>query len=120
LSSSEQYSDLSYVSIAAERLTIDVCSERETRHVWTAGELDMASVPWLEAELRRLLDGSGATVILDLSGLDFIDASGLHCLIRAARRSREAGRSLRFVRGSGEVDRVVRLSGVGGSLPFID
>jgi anti-anti-sigma factor len=120
LSSSDQQSDLTYVSIAADTLTIHIGPEFETAYVRLGGELDIASVPPLDAELRRLIDGPVATVIVDLSALEFIDASGLHCLMRAARRSRGATGTLHFIRGSGEIERVLHKSGVGRMLPMID
>jgi anti-anti-sigma factor len=120
LSTSEQHSDPSYLSIAADALTIHIGPEFETAYVRLVGELDIAGVPTLEAELRRLISGPVATVIVDLSGLAFIDASGLHCLMRAVRLSHGAPSTLHFIRGSGEVGRVMRLSGMSKTLPFID
>jgi anti-sigma B factor antagonist len=120
LSSSEQDSGLTYVSIAAQTLLIDIGPEFETAYVRLGGELDIASAPTLDAELERLIEGPVATVIVDLSALDFIDASGLHCLMRAARLSRRAHGTVHFIRGSGEADRLLRVSGAGKTLPMID
>jgi anti-anti-sigma factor len=44
------------------------------------GELDLASVPILEARLASLRD-TKAPVRLDFSKLEFIDSTGLHLLI---------------------------------------
>jgi anti-anti-sigma factor len=46
------------------------------------GELDLATIPELEDRLERLR-AEGTDVELDLSGLDFMDASGLHVIARA-------------------------------------
>jgi anti-anti-sigma factor len=45
------------------------------------GELDMATVPELEAALST----ATAPVVLDLAELSFIDSAGLHALVRYAR-----------------------------------
>jgi anti-sigma B factor antagonist len=55
-----------------------------------AGELDLAECAWLEARLAQAAR-AGASVRLDLSGLDFIDSSGLHVLIDACHAARRGG-----------------------------
>jgi len=47
------------------------------------GELDMASVPMLKAELERLPAGRGHA--LDLAELTFLDSSGLNALSQHAK-----------------------------------
>lgn len=46
------------------------------------GELDVATVPQLEQALDRALAGGGS-VVLDLSGLTFIDSRGIKLVLRA-------------------------------------
>jgi anti-sigma B factor antagonist len=65
-----------------------------------AGELDLADCAWLEARLAKAAR-AGASVRLDLSGLDFIDSSGLHVLIDACHAARRGGWRL-------EIDPVLR------------
>jgi anti-sigma B factor antagonist len=99
-------------------LTAHVGPERETCLVRLRGELDLASVPLLESELHRLLSTELSAVILDLDGLDFIDSTGLQCLLVAARRSQANGDHLRILPPRGEVERILELSGVGEALPI--
>ena len=106
--------------IAEGSLTIEVGPELETCLVCLAGELDLAGAPALERELERLLSGELQTVILDLEALEFIDSLGLQCLLRAARSSRANGDRLRVLRPTtGQVARVLELTGVGDVLPVI-
>jgi anti-anti-sigma factor len=49
------------------------------------GELDMASAPTLTAALAATVDGS--PVVLDVSGLTFIDSVGVGCLFGVWRRT---------------------------------
>jgi len=58
--------------------------------------------------------------IVDLSGLDFIDSTGLGALVQAHRSDREDGNRLRFLRGSAPVQRVMELTCLDRSLPFAD
>jgi anti-sigma B factor antagonist len=84
------------------------------------GDLDMEGAPALEETLIGLIDGGAAHVVVDLTGLEFIDSTGLQCLLRATEHARENGHTLRFRRGTGQVEGVMRLTRVGEMLPFVD
>jgi anti-sigma B factor antagonist len=76
--------------------------------VHVGGELDIATTPQLE----RTLDGSQArVVVLDLRELTFIDSSGIHAIVRAGIRARQAGRRLVLVRVPAHVIRMLTLTG---------
>jgi anti-anti-sigma factor len=47
-----------------------------------------------------------------------MDCSGIRVLVEADRRSRADGERIRLVRGGGQVDRVMRLTGVDEILPL--
>jgi len=58
-----------------------------------------------------MLDASDAQlVVLDLRELAFIDSCGMHAIIRAGIRAREAGRRLVLVRVPANVDRMLALT----------
>ena len=75
------------------------------------GELDLATVPLLQEHLDRAVRGRG-TVVIDLSGLRFIDSSGLRVLVRAERQLRASGGRLVLVRGPRAGRRVFELTGL--------
>jgi anti-anti-sigma factor len=78
------------------------------------GELDLASAPELERVLDAVIGGS-SVVIVELSGLTFVDCAGLRPLRRALRE----GGSLAQVRLSGArpfVQRVLEEAGLGNHL----
>jgi anti-anti-sigma factor len=84
------------------------------------GEFDLAGTEVAARELERAADGDVNEIIVDLSGLDFIDSSGLRVLCHAcARESRGADR-LRLLRGRGPVERIFKLTGLDATLPFAD
>lgn len=84
------------------------------------GELDLATAATLEAELQRVEAAEVRTIVLDLSGLTFMDSTGLRAILLADRRLREAGRRLCLVRGPRAVDRVFTLTGADRHLQFLD
>ena len=101
-------------------LTVGLEQDGEALVIRPVGELNTSSTPTLDAELRRAINDETPEVILDLSGLSFIDSSGLRMLLLVTAHSQANGDQLRMLRGSAPVERVIQLSGLEGSLPFTD
>jgi anti-sigma B factor antagonist len=59
-----------------------------------SGRLDASSVGEVRARLNSLIDTTTETVIVDLSGIDVIDVTGLGMLAGAHRRLERSGRRL--------------------------
>jgi anti-sigma B factor antagonist len=76
--------------------------------VRATGEIDAHSAP----NLAAALDAAGPTVRLDLSGVEFVDSSGLRVLIDAHQKLQAAGGSLTIVSPSDAVHRLLQISGV--------
>jgi anti-sigma B factor antagonist len=79
------------------------------------GRLDASSVGQVRASLDRLIDGGAGDVVVDMSGVDVIDVTGLGVLAAAHRRLERTGRQL-ILRGCADHVRrvlaVTRLSRV--------
>jgi anti-sigma B factor antagonist len=78
--------------------------------VHVAGELDIATAPRLEQTLRDA-QGPARLVVLDLRELALIDSSGVHVVVSAGIRARQAGHRLVLLCGPSDVERVLRLTG---------
>ena len=93
---------------------------RESDHVVVAprGELDMATAGAVEAELRRVVRADPPGIVLDLSGLSFMDSSGLHLVVRWAEESARDGFGFELKPGPPAVQRVFELASLADSLPF--
>src|SRR4051812_11528166 len=89
-------------------------------HVTLGGELDISTAPRLEDDLRRVEADGPALLVIDLSGLDFMDSTGLRLLIAADSRAREAGRRLGLVQGNDMVRRVLRLTRLDERLEIVE
>jgi anti-anti-sigma factor len=93
---------------------------RETILVRVAGELDVATAPELNDRFGELLDVGFGRVVLDLRDTTFLDSSGLHCILRMDRKSRDAGATFELVPGPPVVQRVFGLTGTDVALRFIE
>jgi anti-sigma B factor antagonist len=82
------------------------------------GELDLATREALHDELARAEASDAARILLDLSGVTFIDSAGICTILAASRRSAVNGRRLRLLPVSGQVRRVFELTGVLNRLEF--
>ena len=104
----------------ALRIEIEPASPEGLVVVRLHGELDMEGAPAVEDELTTLISGGAGDVVVDLSELSFIDSTGIQCLVRAAERAEEDGGALRLRGARGQVEDVIKLTGVGGLLQFSD
>jgi anti-sigma B factor antagonist len=96
-------------------LSVDVRERPDATVLTVSGELDMASSPQL-TELLDRLDPEHRVVVLDLSGLDFIDVTGLRVLLQSQERARRSGIELSVVNASRGVRRLLELTGTTGLL----
>ena len=101
-------------------LMLRVSREDGAHVVCLYGELDMSTADVLERELQRLEASDGTRIVVDLSGLAFMDSSGLRALLAAHARARTDGDRLSLLRGRPEVQRIFEITATDSILPFDD
>lgn len=99
---------------------ITVDERADAVHLVILGELDLATTPRLEQELREVEATDAKMIVLDLDGVDFLDSTGLRALLEADARSRATGSRLTLTRGSAQVRRLFALVGADTRLAFTD
>ena len=81
----------------ANSVEIDIRQAAGAAVVRVTGDVDMVSSPILrEAVMELLLDRRGATVVVNLDGVEYIDSSGVASLIEGLKEARRVRRSLRL------------------------
>jgi anti-anti-sigma factor len=84
-----------------------------------SGELDMTATFRLEPAIDRLLEtGDVRELVLDLTGVDFVDSSGLGLLLTTHERTTQAAVSMAIVGTRPEIERVFQLAGIHDVLPI--
>jgi anti-anti-sigma factor len=101
-----------------EPFTCNVTSADDDVVIAPRGELDMATVGAVDAELRRAVGAGARSIVLDLSGLSFMDSSGLHLVTRWVNESSRDGFGFELEPGSPAVQRVFELAALTDELPF--
>jgi len=84
------------------------------------GELDLATAGPLEQELDIAESEGTQSIVVDLSGLDFMDSTGLELLLLANQRAQSNGHDLSLLRGTPCVQRVFELTGTAAGFSFAD
>jgi anti-sigma B factor antagonist len=113
-------SRLSTIAVMAGEL-LSVRTERRgsAYHVEPAGELDIATAEVLEHELQTAEQSDAETIVLDLSGLAFMDSTGLRVVIDVNDRCGGEHGRLRVIAGSPAVERLLDIVGLRERLPLI-
>ena len=92
-------------------LEIDNWPDEDGTHIVVpTGELDTQTAPSLGACIDAIIDGGGRQVVLDLSGVDYMDSSGLVAVMSATNRLRKAAGDLRVAAPSTPVQRLFGLT----------
>ncbi|MGW4276908.1 anti-sigma factor antagonist [Streptomyces seoulensis] len=81
------------------------------------GEIDIAAAERITPFLDRVTARREARVVIDLSGVDFFDCSGLRLLYRARTRLLDQDGELRLVCAHPLTLRVLRVTGLARLLP---
>ena len=84
------------------------------------GELDVAAVGDLQAELDRIQAAGLQGVVVDLRELDFLDSTGLHLLLRLDADCTREGIRLQLVSGPVAVQRLFEVTGTDARFDFIE
>lgn len=94
------------------------------RDGWTVvsvrGELDVATAPGLRNEIVRLASNGTSKLLLDLSGVEFLDSTGLGVIVGALKRLKGLGGELRLCGGEPGIRRVFELTGLDKILDLYD
>jgi anti-sigma B factor antagonist len=82
--------------------------------VTASGELDLAAAPRLATVLSIATAGTEPCVVLDLTGVDFIDSTALGAIMHASTEADAAGKSVLVVALEGPVKRLLEITNLTG------
>ena len=100
-------------------LTVSTVQAGEHAYVVSVeGELDLYTTPQLTAELEAIVDG--LEVVLDLSGVTFLDSTALGAILLAARRLRDENGALAIVTAEASTKKLLEIVGVDRVVPVFD
>jgi anti-sigma B factor antagonist len=80
-------------------------------------EIDITSAPGLRSALLEASAHGHGTLVVDMTGTQFCDSSGLHTLLAAHKRAQAQGGELRLVIPAAPVLRIFAITGVDRIIP---
>jgi anti-sigma B factor antagonist len=90
----------------------DIAPDGDSVVVRPVGELDLATVEYVEGPLRELAASGFRDLVLDLRGLTFLDSTGIALLVRWHRLASQDGIAFGVVPGDERVHRPLELTGI--------
>jgi len=85
-----------------------------------AGEIDIHTAPDLRARLGELEKSGARTIVVDLSGVDFLDSSALGTLVGVNKDLQADGGVLRLVCAKPSILRVFEITRLSEVIPVFD
>jgi anti-sigma B factor antagonist len=81
--------------------------------VTICGEIDLYTAPRLHSELGAVLaDGMPPRIVIDMSGVEFCDSTGMNVLLSCLRRARERGGELEIAAPKPAVRKILQVTGL--------
>jgi anti-sigma B factor antagonist len=85
------------------------------------GEIDLYTAPRLHGELVAILSGDEPVqVVVDMSGIEFCDSTGMNVLLAAHRRAREQGGDLELAAPRPAIRKVLQVTGLESVFTVLD
>jgi anti-anti-sigma factor len=103
----------------SKALAIVPHEEEGTQRVVLTGELDVSTVPAFNKRMSELHHNGFHSVVLDLSGVTFMDSTGLSAILVTEMHARMRGQRFRVVEGPPHVNELFRLTGVDNFLEIV-
>ncbi len=93
-------------------LRLDVGKRNGWAVLTAEGEIDIATAPRLREQLIGMVNDGANQIVVDLSGVDFIDSTGLGVLIGALKRVRTNDGDLALVCSEPRVLKIFEITGL--------
>ncbi len=101
-------------------LKVTSWSQGDHTVVSVTGEIDLYTAPRLQSELTAALNESPARLIVDMSGVDFCDSTGINVLLAAHRHARERGGELQLAGPGSATRKVLQVTGLESVFTVLD
>ena len=102
-----------------DALKIETIQMGDEKVLRLTGEIDLETVASLIQALRKATD-AGGEIMVDLSGVSYMDSQGVRALRNAHQQALTNGGMLRLRGCHGVVDRVIRLVGLDRVIPVLE
>lgn len=99
-------------------LTVTSRQEGMRSVITVNGEIDVYTAPSLRERLNELVAAGQYNLVVDMSGVDFLDSTGLGVLVGGLKRVRSHDGTLRLVCDQEKILKVFRITGLTKVFPI--
>ncbi|MCZ7525018.1 MAG: STAS domain-containing protein [Acidimicrobiia bacterium] len=100
-------------------LLVEVDVEDGAATITVEGEMDAHTCELLDGEIPEVLATGASELTLDVSGVSFVDSSGLRVLIRAHEQARAHGGQVSLRGPDATFRRLLEVTGLDGVFPVV-
>lgn len=93
-------------------LEIEHKEEKGIHSLAVTGEIDAYTAPQLREEMLPLTEKEGAVVSVDLSGVEYMDSTGLGVFVAGLKSAKKHGSRLTIQRLTPRVERLFNITGL--------
>ncbi len=102
-------------------LTVSSRFQDDHTIVTICGEIDLYTAPRLHSELASLqADDMPARIVIDMSGVEFCDSTGMNVLLSCLRRARERGGDLEIAAPKPAVRKILQVTGLDAVFTLVE
>jgi anti-sigma B factor antagonist len=99
--------------VPAVELKVSSRSQGDHEVVIAIGEIDLYTAPRLQSELAAVIARTATTrVVVDMSGVEFCDSTGMNVLLSCLRQARERGGELELAAPRPAVRKILSVTGL--------
>jgi anti-sigma B factor antagonist len=100
--------------VSAVELNVSSRSQGDHAFVIATGEIDLYTAPRLQKELAAVIANSAPAtrIVVDMSGVDFCDSTGMNVLLSCLREARERGGELELAAPRQAVKKILQVTGL--------
>jgi anti-sigma B factor antagonist len=98
--------------VGLDGIELNVDRQGATATIGVAGDIDLTSAPRLDDEVTGLIEDSVNSLTIELTGVSFMDSTGLRVLLKASKLLDSSGGTLVLRDPSDAVRRLLEVSGL--------
>src|SRR5215467_1079493 len=108
--------------VPAVELKVSSRSQGDHELVIASGEIDLYTAPRLQSELTAVIASAApaSRVVVDMSGVDFCDSTGMNVLLSCLRQARERGGELEISAPQPAVRKILQVTGLDSVFALVE